>query len=67
MRRLLQRLEFRTWKAVRQETIAAARQMQQPNVSRALKKLISRGIVDRRRRSRDDRACAYRMLRAWKS
>jgi DNA-binding MarR family transcriptional regulator len=50
------------WKAIRQASIARTLGMHQPNVSRAIKLLISTELLRRRRRSEDDRRCAYRLV-----
>ncbi len=59
--RLLSHLEFENWINVTHQTIADELEVDRANVSRSIKKLIQKEIIEKHKDSRDKRRIRYRL------
>ena len=61
LHQLLSHLEFENWINVSQATIAEELRIKKPNISRSIKNLISKGIIEKRKDPQDKRRIKYRL------
>ncbi len=59
--RLLSHLEFQNWINVTHKSIADELNLKAPNVSRSMKKLINKGIIEKHKDPTDKRRIRYRL------
>ena len=59
--RLLSHLEFENWIYVTQTTIAEELQLKKSHVSRSMKKLVEKGIIEKQKDPKDKRKMIYRL------
>ena len=59
--KMLSHLEFQNWIYVTHQTIADELQLKRSNVSRSIKKLIERGVIEKQKDPKDKRRMIYRL------